>query len=65
LNSYKKFLSNKTFSSKDPIRLNQPDEDLRFRLSAGARAFEVEGPNLKVRGPKFFIDFSPRKACLA
>jgi len=35
---------------------------IRFRLdlliiSAGARAFEVEGPI-------FFIDFSPGKACL-
>jgi len=29
--------------------------------SAGARAFEVEGPNLKVGESKFFIDFSPKK----
>jgi len=32
--------------------------------SAGARAFEVEEPNLKVGGPKFFIDFNPGKACV-
>jgi len=31
---------------------------------AGARAFEVRGPNRKVGGAKvFFIDFNPRKAC--
>jgi len=29
----------------------------------GARAFKVERLNLKVGGPKFFIDFSPEKAC--
>jgi len=33
--------------------------------SAGARAFKVRGPNLKVRGPKFFTDFSPERACRA
>jgi len=33
--------------------------------SAGARAFEVDGPNLKVGRPKFFIDFSTEKACRA
>jgi len=31
--------------------------------SAGARAFKVGGPNLKAKRPKFFIDFSPEKAC--
>jgi len=34
-------------------------------LNAGAKAFEVGGPNLKVGEPKFFIDFSPEKACHA
>jgi len=38
---------------------------LLIRFSAGARAFEVEGPDLKVGEPKFFIDFSPGKACRA
>jgi len=33
--------------------------------SAGARAFKVGGPNLKVEELKFFIDFSPEKACRA
>jgi len=35
------------------------------RISASARAFKVGGPNPKVGGPKFFIDFSPEKACPA
>jgi len=29
--------------------------------SAGDRAMKVGGQNLKVGGPKFFIDFSPEK----
>jgi len=29
--------------------------------SAGARAFKVGGPNLKVGDPKIFIDFSSEK----
>jgi len=33
--------------------------------SAGARAFKLGGPNLKVGRPKFFINFSPEKACRA
>jgi len=34
--------------------------------SAGARAFKLGGPNLKVEGAKiFFIDFSLGKACRA
>jgi len=33
--------------------------------SAGAIAFKVRETNLKVRGPKYFIDFSPGKACRA
>jgi len=36
--------------------------ELFNQFSAGARAFRVGGPNLKERGPKFFIDFSPEKA---
>jgi len=32
-------------------------------VSAGAKAFKVGGPNLKVRRPKLFIDFSPEKTC--
>jgi len=35
------------------------------KYSAGAKAFEVEGPNLKVEGSKFLINFSPGKACRA
>jgi len=31
--------------------------------SAGARVFKLGGPNLKLGGPKFFIDFRPGKAC--
>jgi len=39
---------------------------LPFHLSsAGARTFKLGGPNLKVGAPKFFIDFSPEKACRA
>jgi len=33
------------------------------RDTAGAIPFKVGGSNLKVGGPKFFIDFSPRKVC--
>jgi len=33
--------------------------------SAGARAFKLGWLNFKVGGPKFFIDFSPGKACCA
>jgi len=33
--------------------------------NAGARAFKLGGPNLKVGRPKFFIDFSPGKTCRA
>jgi len=36
-----------------------------FRYSAGARAFKVERPNLKVGGQSFFIDINPEKACRA
>jgi len=34
-------------------------------ISVGARAFKVGGSNLKIGGPKFFIDFSPEKASRA
>jgi len=37
----------------------------RIPCRAGARVFKVGKPNLKVGGPKIFIDFSPEKACHA
>jgi len=33
--------------------------------NAGARAFKVGEPNLKVGLPKFLVDFNPEKACRA
>jgi len=42
-----------------------PVHSLFYLPSAGARAFKPGGPNLKVGVPKFFIDFSPGKACRA
>jgi len=36
------------------------------KSNVGARAFKVgRRLNLKVGGPKYFIDFSPEKACRA